>query len=233
MSNSSAQLAHPAIATAKGPALAALLNDPRVWRGQAALEPSASVTTGHPELDAALPQRGWPEAALSEILFAADGLGELRLVLPTLAMLTQAGLAVLMIGPPYQPYGPALQRAGLALKQVHVVQTQGADALWASEQCLRSGACAAVLSWPLSADDRALRRLQLAAETGRTLGFVLRPLSAARNASPAALRLTLEASLPAQLPSALSKTRSELKVRVLKCRGGHAQPGPITLRLAH
>jgi hypothetical protein len=67
-----------------------------------------------------------------------------------------------------------------------------------------------VLCWPQKADDRALRRLQVAAETGQTLGFVYRPLHEASNPSPAALRLTIEAQ-PAQL-------------RVIKCRGGLA-PG--------
>jgi hypothetical protein len=83
------------------------------------------------------------------------------------------------------------------------------------EQCLRSGSCGAVLCWPRKADDRALRRLQVAAETGQTLAFAWRSLNEAINPSPAALRLAVEAS-PAQ-------------VRVLKCRGGLAHPAPIAL----
>ena len=41
--------------------------------------------SGYAALDAALPGGGWPEAALVEVLLAADGLGELSLLLPTLA----------------------------------------------------------------------------------------------------------------------------------------------------
>ena len=89
-----------------------------------------------------------------------------------------------------------------------------AHALWAAEQCQRSGSCGAVLCWPRQASDRALRRLQVAAETGQTLGFAYRPASAAHNPSPAALRLLLEG--PAQ-------------VRVLKCRGGLAPARVIAL----
>jgi hypothetical protein len=65
----------------------------------------------------------------------------------------------------------------------------------------------------LQADDRALRRLQVAAESGQTLAFACRPLKVAANPSPAALRLVIDAR-PSQL-------------RVLKCRGGLAPPHPI------
>src|SRR5690606_35702289 len=80
---------------------------------------------------------------------------------------------------------------------------------------LRSAACSAVLCWPQEADDRALRRLQVAAETGQCLGFAMGPLRAAANPSPAALRIAVEAD-PAQL-------------RVLKCRGGNPPPRPLPL----
>ncbi len=112
-------------------------------------------------------------------------------------------------------YPHAWQNAGVDLRQLSVVQAEERDALWAVEQCLRSGSCGAVLCWPRKADDRALRRLQVAAETGQTLAFAWRSISEAVNSSPAALRLTVEAR-PA-------------RVRVLKCRGGLAHPAPIAL----
>lgn len=40
-----------------------------------------------------LPTRGWPEAALTEVPIPADGVGELHLVLPTLARLKAARCA--------------------------------------------------------------------------------------------------------------------------------------------
>lgn len=178
--------------------------------------PPASVyPTGLAALDAVLPSGGWPEAALSEILMAKDGVGELQLVLPTLARLSKAGERIVLVAPPYTPYPHAWQNAGVDLRLLSVIQAEERDALWAVEQCLRSGSCGAVLCWPRKADDRALRRLQVAAETGQTLAFAWRALSEAINASPAALRLAVEAK-PAQ-------------VRVLKCRGGLAHPAPIAL----
>jgi len=44
------------------------------------------------------------------------------------------------------------------------------EALWAAEQALSSGVCAAVLLWLKGTDDRWLRRLKLAAEAGGSLG---------------------------------------------------------------
>ena len=196
-------------------ALDSLFNGGRVWKGRPAA-PAASVhPTGLAALDAVLPSGGWPESALSEILIAKEGVGELQLVLPTLARLSAAGERIVLVAPPYTPYPHAWQNAGVDLRQLSVIQADERDALWAVEQCLRSGSCGAVLCWPRKADDRALRRLQVAAETGQTLAFAWRSLNEAVNASPAALRLAVEAR-PAQ-------------VRVIKCRGGLAHPAPIAL----
>jgi len=195
-------------------ALDALLDTRRIWRGQPITTAAAAHPTGHAALDAMLPTGGWPAAALTEILLAADGVGELRLLWPTLARFSQAGGRVILVAPPYVPHAPAWRAAGIALSHLQVVTAATPrDALWASEQCLRSGACSAVVCWPWQADDRALRRLQVAAETGQALGFAFRPHKMAANPSPAALRIAVDAQ-PRQL-------------RVLKCRGGLAPAQPI------
>jgi len=192
-----------------------LLDQRRIWRGRQQAAPVGLQPTGHALLDAALPSGGWPPAALSEILLAAYGSGELQLLWPSLARLTQAGERVVLVGAPFIPYPQAWLAAGVDMARLAVVQAQGSEGLWAAEQCLRSGSCGAVLCWPQGADDRALRRLQVAAETGETLGFALRPLQAAVNPSPAALRLTLEGNPP--------------QLHVLKCRGGLAPTAPVAL----
>ncbi len=198
-----------AAGSASPPSLDGLISQRRVWRGHASAIPAAvDHPTGWPSLDAALPARGWPPAALCELLLAADGIGELQLLWPVLARLSlpKDGVIVL-VAPPYVPYPPAWHVAGVRLGAVQVIRTKThRDALWTAEQCLRSGASDAVLCWPHQADDRALRRLQVAAETGQALGFAFRPMKAAANPSPAALRIALDAS-PRQL-------------RILKCRGG-------------
>lgn len=167
-----------------------LLATRALWQaGRSTATPASGESTGHPALDALLPQGGWPRGALTELLLPADGVGELALLLPTLARMTQAGTRVVVVAPPYLPYAPAWQTAGIALQALSVVDAAPRDALWAFEQCLRSGACGAVLGWPAQADARALRRLQVAADSGGCLGFALRDRRHAGNPSPAALRL--------------------------------------------
>ncbi|OGT57157.1 MAG: CDP-6-deoxy-delta-3,4-glucoseen reductase [Gammaproteobacteria bacterium RIFCSPHIGHO2_12_FULL_63_22] len=197
-------------------ALDSLLRDPRLWRGQdnPPLPPSRHAT-GFTALDDALPAGGWPEASLVEILFSADGLGELSLLLPTLAALSSDDRPVLVVAPPYRVYAPAWQAAGLQLSQLHVLDANPKDALWAMEQALRAGCCGAVLGWPMQADDNSLRRLQVAAETGQTPGFAFRPMGALSNPSPAALRLSLRG------------TDSHPELRILKCRGALPPSRPI------
>ena len=108
--------------------------------------------TGHAALDALLPQRGWPRRALTELLLPADGVGELALLMPTLARLSREGGTLALVAPPYLPYAPAWQAAGIDLGALQVIEAAPRDALWAFEQCLRSGACAAVVGWPRQAD---------------------------------------------------------------------------------
>lgn len=200
--------------------LSALLDARQVWRGRAPEVPIGDQPTGWHALDAVLPAGGWPEASLSEILLPVDGVGELRLVLPTLARLTQSQHHVVIVSPPYAPCVAGWRQQGVDMRRVEIVDAVEKDVLWATEQCLRSGSCAAVLAWPQQADDRALRRLQVAAVTGQALAFVFRDRSHLSNASPAALRLELEA-----LP------RPQIWVR--KCRGGAVPTQPVPLlRLA-
>ncbi len=167
-----------------------LLARQTVWRaGRAPIAAPRGEPTGFDALDALLPQHGWPCAALTELLLPCDGVGELALLLPTLARLTRAGGIVVLVAPPYVPYAPAWRDAGVALSKLHIVDTDARTAPWAIEQALRSGACAAVLGWPQRADAQALRRLQVAAGSGDCLGFVFRDRKHAANPSPASLRL--------------------------------------------
>lgn len=205
-----------------------LLQRADIWRGgehslreRAANARQRALPSGYAALDEALPTRGWPVGALTELLLARPGIGELRLLVPALARLTGEGRRVMLIAPPHLPYAPALATAGIMLSQLVLVRAAAPkDGLWVMEQALRSGACGAVLGWTQPGTARQLRRLQLAAETGAALGLLFRPLRATRHASPAALRLQLE---PAP---------AGLRIRILKCRGGwHARP--VIIRLQH
>jgi cell division inhibitor SulA/protein ImuA len=82
------------------------------------------------------------------------------------------------------------------------------ELLWSAEQALSSGTCAAVLLWPSMLDDQASRRLQLAAEKGRSWAIAFRPLAARRQPSAAALRIELHPGTQGT------------RVHILKSRGG-------------
>lgn len=189
-------------------ALGEVLRHPAIWRRGSAPAGRFDVQpSGFPELDALLPGGGWPRGALSEILVASDGIGECSLLLPALAALTRSRQRIAFVAPPYIPYAPALATAGIDLGQLVQIEAGAADTHWTAEQCLRAGCCAAVVNWLPRADYRQLRRLQIAAEAGSAIGFVFRPLEAARETSPAALRLavTIDSAGP--------------RIDVLKCRG--------------
>ena len=193
-----------------------------VWRGGFAPPPSG-LTSGYPELDAAL-NGGWPQGALTEILVDRAGIGELRLLLPTLARLTHGDRWLAFVAPPYIPYAPALKRGGVNLDHVLLVHPRArTDALWAVEQTMRAGTCGAVLAWLNDADHQSLRRLQLAAEAGQCLGILFRRASASEQSSPAAVRLKLAPAHDAA---------RRLSVQVLKRRGGWPT-GPIALEVNH
>lgn len=164
--------------------------------------------SGQARLDACLPGGGFPSGALTEILSAAPGAGELSLLLPLLARLTREDATrVALVAPPHLPYAPALAQAGIDLGRLLVVRPRDAtEALWASAQMARCGLFPAVLCWA-PAKTAQLRRLQLAAETGDACLFLYRPARVREQASPAALRLDLE-------PAAEGTW-----VTVLKCRG--------------
>ena len=173
--------------------------------------PDAAVRpTGHAALDAELPGGGWPAAGLTELLLRAPGLGELRLLAPALA-----GQSLLWVAPPCVPYAPALAALGLAPGQLVVVTPEvAADAAWAAEQALRAGAFGAVLWWQAVVVREApgtlpttLRRLHLAAETGATPLFALRPAGVRAQSSPAPLRLALEAAGASRLAVEAFKRR--------------------------
>jgi hypothetical protein len=203
------------------PALNTLLQHPAIWRGDDLAQVAVpSVATGHEVLDRELPGGGWPVGALTELLHDREGIGELRLVAPALAKLSAAGRWVAWVAPPHLPYAPALAAAGIKLSRLLVIgKVSPRDSLWAAEQALRAGSIGAVLFWPNDPDPRSLRRLQLAAEAGGALGLLYRPLRAAAQASPAALRIALEPQ------------ETALSIRILKRRGG-AATAPLRLRCA-
>jgi cell division inhibitor SulA/protein ImuA len=201
--------------------LADILADARVWKLKDASAASTRPvwSTGCSSLDARLPGGGWPTASLIEVLLDDTGLGEVQLFLPALVQCQRStGDArwLVWIAPPYEPYAPALAQHGIELGRLIVVRPASAtEALWAAEQALGSGVCAAVLLWLKGTDDRWLRRLKLAAEAGGALGVLFRPGRHRFESSPASLRLVL------------TQGEHGARLDLLKVQGG--RPGPVDL----
>src|SRR5258706_9484944 len=204
-------------------ALADILADARVWKLKDAwAAPSRPVwSPGRSALDARLPGGGWPTASLIEVLLETTGLGEVQLFLPALVecqhRIDGEVPWLVWIAPPHEPYAPALAEHGIELSRLLVVRPASAtEALWAAEQALCSGVCAAVLLWLQGTDDRWLRRLKLAAEAGGALGVLFRPERHRVEAFPAGFRLLITQGGPENPPEPV--------------KGPGGRPGPVEFR---
>ncbi len=154
----------------------------------------SSLPTGHAALDALLPGGGWPRGALCELLVEQVGREECALLLPALTALTRARQRVAVMASASLMPGAIPDTADIDRRHLVFVDAAGSDSHWRSEQCLRSGGCGAVLDVLPRADYAQLRQMQRAAESSGAIGFVFRPLQARRQASPCALRVSIQAN---------------------------------------
>lgn len=201
------------------------LRHPLLWQGGRRQSRIPVLSSGDERLDRVLPGGGWPLGALTELLVARDGVGELSLLLPTLAQVSRSGGWTVLVDPPWTPYPPAIHGHGIDLERLLVISTRDAgESLWACEQALRGVRGGVVLSWLRGRRHQAgfkhLRRLQLAARSGQKGAFLFRSSQAAGQASPASLRLLLDVD------------EQDLCLTLLKGRG--CRPGEaLRLRRQH
>jgi hypothetical protein len=176
------------------------------------------ISTGYNDLNQQLPNGGWPARGLTELLHDQPGIGEIRLLAPALAALSQEqNRWIVWVAPPCIPYAPALASAGIDLSRLLVVTPeQLADKLWVLEKAMASSSCSAVLAWPEQIQYKQLRRLQIASKTGDCFGVLFRSGSAAKESSPAELRIRLDGHKD---DSAVSD-HSVLNLEILKRKGG-------------
>lgn len=168
------------------PELAALAE--RVRQLQATRRPALKpCPTGLTKLDAAL-GGGFARGCIHELLAPAEGAPARSLALwaaarcvlggpePRQAEIPGSRKWVFYLDTVGDFYPPGAAQFGLPLKHLLVVRTpRTADALWVCEQTLRCKVVAAVVLPIRTVDPYVSRRLQLAAETGGGLGFLLRP----------------------------------------------------------
>ena len=169
-----------------------------------------SMSTGWSALDRLLPGGGYPIGAVTELLSAAAGIGELSLLLHGLSvrMTEQPQRQLALVDPPGMLHAAALAQAGIDCARLPIVHCQDdAERVWCVEQMAQAQAFNAFVVWGDRLDTTALRRLQLAAEKAVCPVFVYRDIRRAAERSPAALRLAITATSEGQ------------RLEVLKCRG--------------
>jgi hypothetical protein len=195
-----------------------LLQHTGLWRASSIdIGTRKGTPTGFNLLDEHLPGSGWPVDGVTELLHDQYGIGELRLLAPALAHLSQVRPRwLLWVSPPFVPYPPALLKAGIDLTSVLIIKPKTAiDTLWVLEKALSSKSCSAVLAWPGDINAKQIRRLQVASREGNTWGILFRPSRVAEHASPAELRLQLFATKTLPL-----HRNTSINLKILKRRGG-------------
>jgi hypothetical protein len=141
------------------------------------------ASTGFTVLDELLTGGGLLRGTLVEWLGESEGSGAATLALKVAAQVLQPYGALVVIDAAGDFYAVAAAHLGIPLDRTIVVRPDSpADVLWAWEQSLRCHGVAVTLGRVDAASDRVLRRLQVGAETGGGLGFLLR--SPDRRAGP-------------------------------------------------
>jgi protein ImuA len=167
-----------------------------VWRAsELAVSRVVTSSSGHALLDDELPGAGWPRSSLVELLVQQSGIGELQLLKPLLARLASKQ-RIALVQPPYIPQSLAFKLWGIDTRRLLWLRPSSTgDALWSTEQILKNGSCGAVVFWQNHIRSESLRRLNLAAQGADIWFWLIRPMAAASEASPASLRLGIRPAL--------------------------------------
>jgi len=180
-----------------------------VWRAsQMATYRTPTVPTGFAQLDKELPNGGWPRSTLIELLPQQHGIGEMQLLAGALAPLSRSR-RIALIQPPHCPQAIACDNFDMRAERLLWIRaSRTADALWSAEQLLLTAdAIGALVLWQSQIRTESLRRLNLIAQSSDSYFWVVRPLSAQSDASPAPLRL------------ALRPAHSGIRIEIIKRRG--------------
>jgi len=183
---------------------------------------------GIPAIDATLPGHGLARHALHEIAGADGDASAAGFATALLARLAVDG-PVLWIARRPDLSAAGLAELGLEPARLLVVNApRRADALWAFEEALRNPALAGAVAEIDDVDLTQSRRLQLAAEAGRTTALLLRPPGELALASAARTRWHVSAE-PAGTAAPDDGAARRWLLRLARAQGG----GPGEWRVEH
>jgi hypothetical protein len=144
-----------------------------------------------------------------------EGSGATTLALIAARDACRQGRALVVVDRQRRFYPPAAVGLGIDLEGLIVVCPRNQrDYLWALTQVLGCPAVGAMLCWPETLDDKAFRRLQLAAERGGGWGFLVRPVEVRGSPTWAELQLLVQ-PVPTEGPR-------RFRVSLLRNRSGNA-----------
>jgi protein ImuA len=138
-----------------------------------------TISTGFPALNRLLVDGGLRRGALTEWVGEAHGSGAMSLGLHVAAhLLREEGTLVVIdeAGDRGDFYPVGAMQLGIPLDRTVVIRPDSAkSALWAWEQSLRCPGIAVTFGKINTRNDRAIRRLQMAAESSGGMGFLIPP----------------------------------------------------------
>jgi len=186
-----------------------------------------TFSTGIKTLDQLLPDGGFREGTLIEWLeeTASSGIDQLALMTGIPLLEKNEGGVLVVVDGEETFYPPAAAALGIDLTKLIVVRPQSAaDTLWTLEQSLQSPGVLVSLCRLNRLHTRAGRRLQLAAERGGGVGFLIRPASVRGQPSWCDVRMLVES-----LCSESASLKKRWRVEVLRCRQGRTGERSIFL----
>lgn len=187
-----------------------------------------AIPLGVAAIDEALPDGGLPGGCVHELTGGDAGTATAFAAAALSRVATATAKPALWIVRGRDLYAPGLAFYGLTPDRLIAARVRNhKDLLWAMEEALRCRGVSAVLGEAREIDLTASRRLQLAAETGGTVGILLlgEPQRMAAASSVTRWRVS---SLPGVLrPGEPGVPAERWRVELLRCRGG--RPGEWTL----
>lgn len=165
----------------------------RRWESTRRPAGTARASTSCGQLDGLFPEGGVARGTLIEWLSEGEAGGAMWLALIAAREACREHGPLVVIDSRGTFYPPAAALAGINPARLIVVRVNSArDESWTLDQALRSGGAGAVLCMTNRLTQRGIRRLQLAAEAGGGVGFLVRPAAVRDEPCWAEVRLLVE-----------------------------------------